>query len=163
ARLALSASILQECRHAEAPAGRGAFHRRLRPRAGRGGPPANCRATPRTHPHAGTGERPRITRAQPARQSCVDQHQYPPAGVDRHTIPGQRRVLYRAAETPRNRAMAGISWRMRRTADVVREARANLPKEMAAANARLKRVEDYYEKMIAMIDTVVRDIERSNT
>ena len=82
--------------------------------------------------------------------------------IERHSIPGQRRIVYRTARIPQNRAMEAISWRMRRTADIVREARSKLPKEMAAANARLKRVEEHYDKRIAMVDAVVRELEQGS-
>ena len=78
--------------------------------------------------------------------------------IERYSVPGQRRMIYRAARTPQNRAMEAMVWRMRRTADIVREARHRLPKAMAAANARLKRVEDHYAKMIAAADEAVKSV-----
>ena len=81
--------------------------------------------------------------------------------IERHSVPGRRRMVYRAARTPQDRALEAMAWRMRRTLDVVREARRELPRHMQAANERLKRVEDYYERIIAATDAVRRTLERS--
>src|SRR5262245_35737702 len=40
--------------------------------------------------------------------------------IERYSIPGQRRILYRAVRTPQNRSMEAMAWRMRRTGDIVR-------------------------------------------
>src|SRR5262252_5919307 len=83
--------------------------------------------------------------------------------IERHSIPGRRRMVYRAARTPQNRAMEAMMWRMRRTLDVLGEARRELPKEMQGANDRLKRVEDYYERIIAATEAVLKQLESENT
>ncbi len=72
--------------------------------------------------------------------------------IDRHSVPGQRRIVYRAAARGHNRGMEAVLMRMRRTLDVVSGARRQLPKEMAGAKARLQRVEDYYTRNIAMME-----------
>jgi DNA-binding transcriptional regulator GbsR (MarR family) len=81
--------------------------------------------------------------------------------IERYTIPGKRRIVYRSARIPQNRQMEAMGWRMRRTADIVRATRRQLPKEMAGANERLKRVEDYYDSMLAVVDSVLKKIERT--
>lgn len=81
--------------------------------------------------------------------------------IERHSVLGQRRSVYRASQTPQNRSMEAMVWRMRRAQDILRETRGQLPKEMAGANARLKRVEDFYEKSIAATEAALRQLDRS--
>jgi len=83
--------------------------------------------------------------------------------IERQTIPGRRRMVYRSARTPQNRAMEAMLSRMHRTLDIVREARRELPKEMQGANDRLKRVQNYYEKIIAATNAVLKELESKNT
>jgi len=80
--------------------------------------------------------------------------------IERHSVPGRRRMVYRSARTPQNRAMEAMALRMRRTRDVVLEARRDLPSAMRGAKERLKRVQDYYEKTIAATDAVLKELER---
>jgi DNA-binding transcriptional regulator GbsR (MarR family) len=72
--------------------------------------------------------------------------------IERHSIPGQRRIVYRAAKHEHDRAMEAILMRMRRTLDVVSAARRQLPSGMAGAKSRLQRVQGYYERNIAVIE-----------
>jgi DNA-binding transcriptional regulator GbsR (MarR family) len=83
--------------------------------------------------------------------------------IERHSIPGQRRIVYRAARTPQNRAMEAMVWRMRRTLDIIRETRRQLPKQMQGANERLERVQSFYERTIAATEAVVRELESRDT
>src|SRR5262245_51048781 len=76
--------------------------------------------------------------------------------IDRHSVPGQRRIVYRAAQRERDRGLEAVLFRMRRTRDVVAEARRHLPKGMAGARSRLRRVEDYYSRSIEMIEGALR-------
>jgi DNA-binding transcriptional regulator GbsR (MarR family) len=75
--------------------------------------------------------------------------------IERHSIRGQRRIVYKAAQHGRNRGMEGVLFRMRRTRDVVTGARRDLPKHMAGAKARLHQVEDYYVRSIEMIEAAL--------
>src|SRR5262245_30957585 len=47
--------------------------------------------------------------------------------IERRSVPGQRRIVYRAARTQQDRAIEAIVMRMRRTLDVLLEARQQLP------------------------------------
>lgn len=75
--------------------------------------------------------------------------------IDRYSIPGQRRIVYRAARTQHDRAMEAIVMRMRRTLDVITDARSQLPKQMAGAKARLRRTAEYYERSIAIMEAAM--------
>jgi DNA-binding transcriptional regulator GbsR (MarR family) len=82
--------------------------------------------------------------------------------IERYSVPGQRRMVYRSARTPQNRAMEAMQLRMRRTLDVVLDARRDLPREMRGANERLKRVQSYYERTLAATDAILKDLERES-
>ncbi len=75
--------------------------------------------------------------------------------IERHSIPGRRRIVYRAARTQHNRAMEAMVLRMRRTLDIVDDARTELPRQMAGAKERLQRFAEYYEKNIAVMESVL--------
>ena len=51
--------------------------------------------------------------------------------IERQSVPGRRRIVYRAARTQQDRAIEAIVMRMRRTLDVVVDARRQLPPRMA--------------------------------
>jgi hypothetical protein len=72
-------------------------------------------------------------------------------------------MVYRSTRTPQNRAMEAMQLRMRRTLDIVLEARRDLPRDMRGANERLKRVQNYYEKTIAATDAVLQELGRERT
>lgn len=80
--------------------------------------------------------------------------------IERHSIPGQRRIVYKAAQREVNRGMEAVLMRMRRTRDVVSSTGAQLPKSMAGAKTRLQRVEAYYDRTITMIDDAITADER---
>jgi DNA-binding transcriptional regulator GbsR (MarR family) len=83
--------------------------------------------------------------------------------IERHSVRGQRRIVYKAAQQGRNRGMEGVLFRMRRTRDVVAAARRDLPKHMAGAKARLQPVEDYYARSIEMIEDALTAEEKQRT
>jgi DNA-binding transcriptional regulator GbsR (MarR family) len=75
--------------------------------------------------------------------------------IERHSIPGRRRIVYRAAKREHDRAMEAILMRMRRTLDVVAGARRELPREMSGAKVRLQRVANYYQRNIVVIEAAL--------
>jgi DNA-binding transcriptional regulator GbsR (MarR family) len=83
--------------------------------------------------------------------------------IERHSVRGQRRIVYKASQQGRNRGMEGVMFRMRRTRDVVAAARRDLPRHMAGAKARLLSVQEYYERSIEMIEAALRAEESRAT
>jgi hypothetical protein len=55
--------------------------------------------------------------------------------------------------------MEAMLMRTRRTLDVVAEARRRLPRDMAGAKERLRRVEEHYERNIAVMEAVLASFE----
>src|SRR5262245_51623257 len=78
--------------------------------------------------------------------------------IERHSIPGRRRIVYRSARSQQGRAFEAMLFRMRRTLDIVADARRQLPRQMMGAKTRLQRVEDYYTKHIAILEAAVAEL-----
>jgi len=80
--------------------------------------------------------------------------------IERRSLPGQRRILYRVSDFRYVRFTEAALARMRHIQHMAHETRRQLPGSMAGAKARLAALEEYYEASVETAEAVLARLRR---